>query len=244
MKKIVVANLKGGCGKTTIATTLAAWWADEGYKTCLLDLDPQQAAGAWLRRRPSSRAPIHGLQPPSQTAGVTLSFALRIPHDAQRLVIDTPAGLCGTALAETVRGAAAVLIPVLPGAMDGDAAARTLADLLLMAKLGRHSGRLAVIANRVRRRTIGAERLQRFIAALDIPLIATLHDKQAYTHAIRDGLGLHELPARRLGGERMAWMPLIEWVAARELEISARTSLGPRSLLVQPLTQSRSASME
>ncbi len=211
--------------------------ANEDYKTCLLDLDPQRAASAWLRRRPANRAPIHGLQVPSQTASVTLSFALRIPHDTQRLVVDTPAGLSGAALANTVRGAATVLIPVLPGAMDSDAAARTLADLLLVAKLGRHSGRLAIIGNRVRRRTIDAERLQRFIAALDIPLIATLHDAQAYIHAIRDGLGLHELPSRRLGGERMAWIPLIEWVEARELEISAQTALGSRSLLVQPLSQ-------
>lgn len=240
MKKVVVANLKGGSGKTTIATTLAAWWAGEGYRTCLLDLDPQQAASGWLRRRPANRPPIHGLQPPSRAAGVTLSFALRIPHDAERLVVDTPAGLSGASLADTVRGAAAVLIPVLPSTMDSDAAARTVADLLLVAKLGRHSGRLAVICNRVRRRTLGAESLQRFIAALDIPLVTTLHDAQAYAHAVRDGLGVHELPARRLGGERMAWVPLLEWLESRELEISAQTALGPRSLLVQQSSPAQS----
>ncbi len=237
MKKIVVANLKGGSGKTTIATTLAAWWAGKGCKTCLLDLDPQQAASAWLRRRPANRPPIHGLHPPTQATGVTLSFALRMPHDTQRLVVDTPAGLSGTALADTVRGATAVLIPVPPGEMDSAAAARTLADLLLVAKLERRSGRLAIISNRVRRHTIGAARLQQFIAALDIPLIATLHDIQAYAHAIRDGLGLHELPSRQLGGERMAWVPLLEWLESRTMEISAQTALGPRNLPVQPASR-------
>ena len=226
LKKVVVANLKGGAGKTTVATTLAAWWAGQGYSTCLLDLDPQRAATTWLRRRPANRPAIHGLHPPSQTAGVTLSFALRIPQDAERLVVDTPAGLGGTALADVVRGAAAVLIPVLPGEMDSDAAARTVADLLLVGKLDRKSGRLAVIGNRVRRRTIGAERLERFMAALDIPLVATLHDAQAYVHAVREGLGLHELSARRLGGERMAWVPLLEWIESRPMEISAQTALG------------------
>jgi len=237
MKKVVVANLKGGSGKTTVATTLAAWWAGQGYKTCLLDLDPQRAATAWLRRRSDEHPRIHTLSLPSQRTGVTLSFALRMPHDAERLVVDTPAGLAGGALADTVRGAAAVLIPVLPGAMDSDAAARTVSDLLLIAKLGRHSGRLAVIANRVRRGTLGADRLQRFIDAIDIPLIATLHDLQAYSHAIRDGLGLHELPKRRLGGERMAWLPLFDWIEARRLEITAQTALGPRSLLMQTAAQ-------
>ena len=233
MKKVVVANLKGGSGKTTVATTLAAWWADDGYKTCLLDLDPQRAATTWLRRRPDAYPKIHTLSLPVQRSGMTLSYALRMPHDAERLVVDTPAGLVGGALADTVRGAAAVLIPVQPGAMDSDAAARTVSDLLLIAKMGRNSGRLAVIANRVRRGTIGAERLQRFMDALDIPLVTTLHDLQAYSHAIRDGLGLHELPKRRLGGERMAWLPLLEWLETRELEISAQTALGPRGLLMQ-----------
>ncbi len=235
MKKVVVANLKGGAGKTTIATTLAAWWAGQGYSTCLLDLDPQRAATTWLRRRPANRPSIHGLHPPSQTSGVTLSFALRIPHDVERLVVDTPAGLGGTALADTVRGAAAVVIPVLPGEMDSDAAARTVADLLLVGKLDRKSGRLAVIGNRVRRRTIGAERLERFMAALDIPFIATLHDAQAYAHAVRDGLGLHELPARRLGGERMAWVPLLEWIESRPMEIDAQTALARVIGEYQPL---------
>lgn len=225
MKKVVVANLKGGSGKTTIATTLAAWWASKGYKTCLLDLDPQQASSSWLRRRPPDQAPIHGLQPPAQTAGVTLSFALRMPHDTERLVVDTPAGLRGIALADTVRGAAAVLVPVLPGEMDGDAARRTVSDLLLIAKLGRHSGRLGIIGNRVRRRTIGAERLQQLIAALDAPLITLLHDSQAYVHATSEGLGLHELPSRRLGGERTAWLPLLKWIESRPMEISAQVAL-------------------
>lgn len=233
MKKVVVANLKGGSGKTTVATTLAAWWAGQGYKTCLLDLDPQRAASNWLRRRDEKYPPIHALSPYTQRPGVTLSYALRMPQDAERLVVDTPAGLVGPALADTVRGAAAVLIPVLPGAMDSDAAARTVADLLLIAKLGRRSGRLAVIANRVRRGTLGADRLKRFVDALDIPLIATLHDLQVYSHAIREGVGLHELARHRTGGERMAWVALLEWIESRELEISAQTALGPRSLLTQ-----------
>lgn len=237
MKKVVIANLKGGSGKTTVATSLAAEWARRGYATCLLDLDPQRAATAWLRRRPESRPRIHALSPPTRSTGVTLSYALRIPEGTERLVVDTPAGLSGVPLADTVHGAAAVLIPVSPGAMDSDAAARTVANLLLVAKLGRRSGRLAVIANRVRRRTIGADRLQHFIAALDIPLVTTLHDLQAYGHATASGLGLHELPRRKAGGERMAWVPLLEWLETRELEISARTALRPRSLVMQPSVQ-------
>jgi len=230
MRKIVIANLKGGSGKTTVATSLAAWLGGAGHDTCLLDLDPQGAASAWLRRRPNNRPRIRGIAPPPRSRAVTMSFALRIPPLVDRLIVDTPAGLIGADLADTVRGAAAVLIPVLPGEMDSAAAARTIRDLLLVAKLGRHSGRVAVVANRVRRRTVGARRLERFIANLDIPLVATLHDSQAYAHAIREGLGLNELKSYRTRGEREAWQPLLEWLAERRVEISAATALGPRRL--------------
>lgn len=231
MRKIVVANLKGGSGKTTVATSLAAWWACAGRDTCLLDLDPQGAAAAWLRRRPKTRPAIHGLSLPTRPAAVTLSFALRIPPTVERLVVDTAAGLSGAALTDTVRGAAAVLVPVVPGEMDSAAAARTIADLLVVAKLGRRSGRLAVVANRVKRGTVGARRLKRFVDSLEIPLITTLHDAQAYIHAVREGLGLGELRSYRTGGEREAWQPLLEWLETRQLEISAETALGPRGLL-------------
>jgi len=230
MRKIVVANLKGGSGKTTVATSLAAWLRADGHDTCLLDLDPQGAASAWLRRRPDNRPAVRGIAPPTHSGGVTLSFALRIPPLVERLIVDTPAGLAGAELADTVRGAAAVLIPVLPGEMDSAAAARTIRDLLLVAKLGRHSGRVAVVANRVRRRTVGARRLERFIDTLDIPLVATLHDSQAYVHAVREGLGLNELKSYRTRGECEAWQPLLDWVRTRGLEITAATALGPRRL--------------
>lgn len=239
MRKVVIANLKGGSGKTTIATSLAAWWACAGRNTCLLDLDPQGAAAAWLKRRPKSRPSIHGLSLPSRPAAVTLSFALRIPPAVERLVVDTAAGLNGSSLADTVRGAAAVLIPVAPGEMDSAAAARTIADLLVVAKLGKSSGRLAVVANRVKRGTVGARRLERFMGSLKIPLIATLHDAQAYSHAVREGLGIGELKSYRTGGEFEAWRPLLEWLETRQVEISAETALGPRSLLTTTPSQAK-----
>lgn len=231
MRKVVIVNLKGGSGKTTLATSLAAWWACAGLNTCLLDLDPQGAAAAWLRRRPKTRPSIHGLTLPSRSAAVTLSFALRIPPDVDRLVVDTAAGLNGAALADTVRGAAAVLVPVVPGEMDSAAAARTIADLLVVAKLDRRSGRLAIVGNRVKRGTVGARRLKRFMDSLEIPLVATFHDAQAYVHAVREGLGLCELKSYRTGGECEAWKPLMEWLETRRVDISAETALGPRGLL-------------
>lgn len=230
MRKIVVVNLKGGSGKTTIATTLSAWLAGLEQATTLLDLDPQEAAWGWLGRRPPTCPGISALSPAHAPQGMTLSFALRIPVGTEWLVVDTPAGLDGIHLAEVVRGAAAILIPVLPGEMDYRAAARTISNLLLQAKLTRHSQRIGLIANRVRRRTVGARQLEYFIAALDIPLVATFHDTQAYAHAIRKGLGLGELQSSRLLEERAAWRSLLDWIASRPLEFTAQTALGAHRL--------------
>ncbi len=226
MRKIAIVNLKGGSGKTTIATTLSAWLAGCEQATTLLDLDPQEAAWGWLARRPPTYPRISALSPAHIPQGMTLSFALRIPTGTKWLVIDTPAGLDGTRLVEVVRGAAAILIPVLPGEMDYRAAAKTISNLLIRAKLTRYSQRIGLIANRVRRRTIGARQLEHFTATLDIPLVATFHDTQAYAHAIRMGLGLGELKSSRLAEERMAWQSLLIWIASRPLEFTARTALG------------------
>ena len=54
---VLVANLKGGTGKTTVSTHLAARLANEGHVTALLDLDPQHSALRWLARVPSRLFP-------------------------------------------------------------------------------------------------------------------------------------------------------------------------------------------
>ena len=41
MLAILVSNAKGGCGKTTLATTLASAYAVGGFKVALADADPQ-----------------------------------------------------------------------------------------------------------------------------------------------------------------------------------------------------------
>lgn len=229
MKKIVVTSLKGGSGKTTVATSLAAYYAGSGRETCLLDLDPLQGASGWLRRRDSARPAIRGLGPAPRAGSVTRSFALHALQHVDRLIVDTPAGVSGPELGDCVRGAAAILIPVQPSQVDCDAAARTISDLLLAARVERRSERLAVLGNRVLRRTLGAHRLQRFLDSLDIPLITTLHNRQAYARAIQAGLGLHELLARHRGGEAAAWLPLLEWIESRELEVDVQTALSPRT---------------
>src|SRR5688572_31792338 len=107
MRHILVTNAKGGCGKSTIATSLAAYFASEGHATALADFDPQASALAWLEQRPADCAPIAGVR--GFESGLKA-----VPRNTEFVVIDSPAGSYGSALTELVRRAETIVVPVLP----------------------------------------------------------------------------------------------------------------------------------
>ncbi len=61
MKHILIANSKGGSGKTTLATNLAGYFASLGKRVMLNDLDRQQSSAQWLARRPAVMPLTHFL---------------------------------------------------------------------------------------------------------------------------------------------------------------------------------------
>ncbi len=93
MLRIVVLNPKGGSGKSTIATGIAAMYAARGYRPVLMDFDPQGSASRWLEKRSPHQPPIHGIAAYARALGVTRSFQLRVPHGTDRVIVDTPAAL-------------------------------------------------------------------------------------------------------------------------------------------------------
>ena len=180
MQRIVVLNPKGGSGKTTIASNLAACHAIHGERPALMDLDPQGSSMRWLRKRPDDAPAIYGIAAFERSATVTRSWQMRIPADCRTVVIDTPAAIDAHALPELTRSVDAVLVPVMPSEIDIHATAKCIADLLLVAKIRRSENRIGIIANRVRINTRMSQSLTRFLDSLDIPLIATLRDTQNY----------------------------------------------------------------
>jgi chromosome partitioning protein len=114
MQRIIVLNPKGGSGKTTVATNLAAQYAAAGELPALMDLDPQGSSARWLRKRPADQAPIHGIAGFERAATVTRSWQLRVPAHCTTLIVDTPAAIDAQSLPEITRGADAVLVPVMP----------------------------------------------------------------------------------------------------------------------------------
>ena len=216
MQRIVILNPKGGSGKSTVATNLAARFAGAGKLPVLMDLDPQGSSMRWLKKRPDELAPIHGIAAFERSGAVTRSFQLRIPQQTEVVIVDTPAALDAQRIPEITRGADAILVPVMPSEIDIHAAAKCIADLLLIGKVRRSQGRLGIIANRVRSNTLISQTLMRFLRSLDIPLVATFRDSQNYVRSAQLGTGIHEMPAWQAKRDLEDWQQLGTWLDSRQ----------------------------
>lgn len=197
LNRIVILNPKGGCGKSTIATNIAAGYALRGSCPAIMDFDPQGSTLAWLERRAPELPKIHGIAAFKKSMQATRSWQLRVPQETVNLIVDSPAGLHHDDLREITRDATSILVPVLPSPMDIHAASRCIADLLLVAKVDRRDRKLAVIANRTRKNTKSFAKLMRFLDSLGIPIIAVLRDSQNFVYAAENGLGIFEMKKSR-----------------------------------------------
>jgi len=215
MQKIIVLNPKGGSGKTTIASNLAACYAANGERPTLMDLDPQGSSMRWLRKRPDDAPAIHGIAAFERSTAVTRSWQMRIPAECRTVIVDTPAAIDSHAFRDLTRGADAVLVPVIPSEIDIHATAKCIADLLLVAKIRRSENRIGIIANRFRSTTRVSQSLLRFLNSLDIPLITTLRDTQNYVRSAEMGVGVYEMPRWQVQQDFGHWQQLLTWLAAR-----------------------------
>ena len=213
LQRILVANAKGGCGKTTITTNIASHYAGQGKIVRLFDYDAQGSALVWLNKRTDLTATIHGVDASKNSDHrLTRSWQLRVPPDTDIAIIDTPAGIDIAELASLFLQNDSVLIPVLPSPIDIHATAHFIKDLLTIGKVRMKMIRLAVIANRVRKNTIMYHALERFLFSLNIPFISSLRDTQLYTRAIELGVGVQEVPSARNKIDKEQWAPIFRWL--------------------------------
>jgi len=242
LNKIVILNPKGGCGKSTLATNLAAAYAQRGPTPAIMDYDPQGSTMAWLERRPAELAAIHGIAAYKKSMQATRSWQLRVPNDTVNLLIDSPASVDHDDLRELTRDSTSILVPVLPSSMDIHAASRCIADLLLVAKVDRRDRKLAVVANRTRKNTKSFAKLMRFLDSLGIPIIAVLRDSQNFVHAAEQGIGLCEMQPSRVKKDVEQIEKIVSWLEAwpeRRRDSTSVTSINSqpkvrRSLLRRP----------
>ena len=205
MRHIMVMNAKGGCGKSTLATNIAAMLADEEYAVALADYDPQRSSLDWLERRPSNRPEIVGV------AGYEDGLR-RAPRTADFLVIDAPARSHGAELTDLVRHAETIIVPVLPSTIDMQASDRFIKELKSVGKVERKEAKIGVVANRVREYTLIFEELDEYLTSAKVPYIAALREAQNYVRAYTRGLGVFELPEYLAWPDWEQWEPLHKWL--------------------------------
>jgi chromosome partitioning protein len=215
MKKIVVLNPKGGSGKTTIATNLAAYYATQGLEPTLMDMDRQGSSMHWLSKRFADLPVIHGIAAFENPARVTKSWQMRIRPESRRIIVDTPAAIDPQLLPEITRGAQAILIPVVPSDIDIYAATNLIRNLLLVARIRRSDGRIGVLANRVKSNTLIYQSLMRFLRNLRIPIVGVLRDSQVYVRCAEQGIGIHELQPHQVRKDLDQWKSILSWEKGR-----------------------------
>lgn len=213
MRRIMVVNAKGGCGKSTIATNLAVYYALAGARVVLADCDPQATAVDWSARRPRDARPVRVL--PAFEDGIW-----QVPPDTDYLIIDTPARAHGLELARYLRRADTVLMPVMPSPIDMQACERFLREIIPLAR----DARIALVANRVRGSTHAFDRLNAFLERQKLAYVATLRDAQNYVRAYDRGLGIYELPKHLALPDWETFDPLLQWLDSVVPAQSARAS--------------------
>jgi chromosome partitioning protein len=214
MLAILVASSKGGCGKSTLSTGLAAYFALAGKRSVLVDTDPQHSALHWCARRATGAHAVLGID------GTRRGWEKQLPDDAQRLVIDTPAGSRPRELAPLFALAQAVLVPVQPGPIDLEASRDFLQRLREAGLPQRGQPALGLVGNRLRPWTTLSQQAQDELARWPFPLVAGLRDSQAYALLAGLGKSLFDYHSQAVREQQADWDPLFAWL--REVNRAGR----------------------
>ncbi|MEM7225916.1 MAG: ParA family protein [Pseudomonadota bacterium] len=203
-----MTNPKGGSGKTTIATNLAAAFAAKGRRTWLADADRQHSSLGWLARRPATAPRIRGLDW-GKNPGKT-------PNGKGVLIIDAPAAIKSKRTEELVARADAVVVPVLPSVFDQETTTAFLKRLIEIKPIRKNKKSVAVLPNRIRRNSRAAARLDLFMIGTGYQDLGGLPDRAIYLELAEQGLGLFDLKTKRGVDLQEDWQPLLRFIEGVE----------------------------
>ena len=209
MRSILVVNPKGGCGKTTIATNLATYYAVWDTPTALVDLDPQQSSIEWLRVRPDSENPVQGFN--------GLKGKIFPKEGTQRIIYDVPARTNTAKVARLIKLVDVVIIPVLPSAIDMRVAASFVADIVTKVRANNSHAIIGVVANRTQKNYQSYKALVTFLKKLNVPFVGALRNSQNYIKAADTGVGIFEMPISEVKIDMDEWKPIINWVEGKRV---------------------------
>lgn len=203
MPVVVVANPKGGVGKSTLATNVAGYFASQGHSVMLGDVDRQQSSRLWLGLRPPQARPIASWD-------ISPDLIVKPPKGTTHVVLDTPAGLHGWRFNDVMKLADKVIVPLQPSVFDIFATRPFLDELAEH----RHAGKiqLGIVGMRVDSRTIAADKLHEFVDSLGLPVLGYLRDTQNYVHLAARGLTLFDVAPSRVEKDLEQWQAICRWL--------------------------------
>ncbi|RYY92916.1 MAG: ParA family protein [Comamonadaceae bacterium] len=203
MPVVVVANPKGGVGKSTVATNIAGYYASKGHHVMLGDADRQQSSRLWLGLRPPEARRIASWD-------LAAGHVARPPKGTTHVVLDTPAGLQGKLFDEALRHADKIVVPLQPSVFDIFATRAFLDDLARHARA--RQLQVGIVGTRVDARTIAADKLQEFVAGLGLPVLGYLRPTQNYVHLAARGLTLFDVAPGKVERDLAQWEGITRWL--------------------------------
>jgi len=206
MKTVLVASSKGGVGKTTIATHLAAQSALAGQRTVLVDADPQQSSTRWAERRAGMDSAVLPLD------GTRRDWHKKVPDDAQRVIIDAPAGAMAGDLERFLDQVDAVIVPVQPSALDIEATVPFLNTLAKLPRVRKGGLRVGLVGNKLKPWTNASQQALDLFKAWPYPLVAQLRDSQGYVVLTGLGKSLFDYNSQQVRDHQDDWQPLLRWL--------------------------------
>ena len=205
MPVILIANPKGGVGKSTVASNAAGYLARRGLRVMLGDVDKQQSARRWLDIRPAHLPLIEGWDMEGKDT-------VKPPKGVSHVVLDTPAGLHGKRLEAVYRLADKVLIPLQPSLFDIQATYDFVQALQALRKETGHTPQLCVVGMRAKEGTLSVEQLHHFLQELSVPVLTLLRDTQNYVQLAARGASLWDVAPSRVERDLQQWQPLCAWL--------------------------------
>jgi chromosome partitioning protein len=203
MRNILIANSKGGCGKTTIATNLAGYLASIGEKVAIADLDRQQSSTQWLQQRPAFMPAIHSYSAQKKQYLPKLDW----------IITDSPAGFRDEKMSDAVKEADCIIVPIQPSAFDLSATSDFLEILDREKAVRKHKTLVALVGMRVNFRANSSATLTAFMQDTGLPVLSYLRNAQVYVTAAELGVSLFDLRPSFVAQDIEQWQPIIDWIS-------------------------------
>lgn len=208
MRTIMVLNAKGGCGKSTISTNLASYYAFEMEQNVVLaDYDPQASSMAWLQARGEEWPDIIGID--------AYKDPVRVPRNTDVIIMDAPSRVHGKELTKLVGKVETIVFPIMPSPIDMRAAVDYMKELKATGKIARGETKIGIVANRVREQTIIFQELFSFLKKFRLPYVATLRDTQNYIKAEERGIGIYEMAPSQVEQDIEGFDSLVKWLKSK-----------------------------